>query len=61
MLLYKKEHKSIFKYFCTIYKYIKARFFCKHIYKPVKNSALYFHEKCDKCGSEKGFGNFKYK
>ena len=39
-------------------KYIKMRF-CKHDFESIENSKWYFHEKCTKCGFEKGMGNFK--
>jgi hypothetical protein len=43
-----------------IIKYIRSRFFCKHKMKSVENSKWYFHYKCEKCGYEKGMGNFRY-
>lgn len=43
-----------------IIKYLK-QVFCKHTFEDVKNTKYYFHEKCTKCGFEKGMGNFRYK
>lgn len=37
-----------------IYKYLKARFFCKHDMQHVKDSPHWFHERCSKCGYEWG-------
>ena len=36
-----------------IYKYLKMRF-CRHDMRQVKDSPHWFHEKCNKCGYEKG-------
>ena len=39
-----------------IIKYFNMRFFCNHNLKSVEDSEWWFHEKCSKCGFEKGFG-----
>jgi len=43
-----------------IFNFLKM-LFCKHKMKNVEDSFYYFHEKCEKCGFEKGMKNFKYK
>lgn len=35
--------------------------FCKHHWRSVRNSPWYFHEQCQKCNAERGFGNFRIK
>lgn len=44
-----------------IWLYIKQKYICQHEYKNVENSKWYFHYRCEKCGFERGLGNFKIK